>query len=809
MTLTLGNPLGGVSSGAVSVNQFAIATAGKSLSTGKTANNDVVSDFLGKGLSDKHFILSKINGNMGYSKNALEVASSSLESMAKTLVDMLAVIAQSTSDTNLATLNDILQQKKSQIALQTKSANFDNRPLLDGKLGTDSSVRTDFTNKSVSVKSPVAGNFLGVGAVAVGVQGQWTTTAAAVAAGDTLTVNGVQFTALVNGTARTDGSLNFEVGNGGTANDDSIADLLVALQDVQANGTTDQKNALANYTFSAAAAVLTISQITPTDEVLAQTLITSGVTLAIAETQAGVTATGPNSQSVLTFGDVDAGDIINIEGVRFKAVISNPSVENNEFTIGASSAATAQNFAAAFQRSASETLQSFTSSISGNALTISRVSAGTAGINVVSQSSNIKAATLTKGGASGIDLSGIKTLSGFVDVSSKPIFVLEQQLRGVNAQALAQASGNALASTPGVAAAANDSVAIYSTVIGGKKFTGSMYEADAAPNLNNAQLKMIDQDTGEYFTVTASAAYAGRIDSSVAASNTLADINALFAITSFNETKTLTVNTSQGDILVNNVPAASTTNTVVKMSSGDFTNMVFKDFIIEPGTVAGDVKFTAVITDKQNRDQSYVTNVAAASINQLVEGYKLDLTDSTGGTGNVLSINLGQRGLTSLGLAANYAGVANAYKDMLKSTGDGLEVRVGLNFDDVLKVNISDVSAPKLFQDQYGVYQPNLDISNDAGRKIAQDVVTTALAKIRSEQSKVSSQKESIQEASDALFRTIQVTLEASKVYSDTDLIDAAQAFSEAVKKTIAAISTLEAGNKVSDAAQRVIQSIA
>jgi hypothetical protein len=153
--------------------------------------------------------------------------------------------------------------------------------------------------------------------------------------------------------------------------------------------------------------------------------------------------------------------------------------------------------------------------------------------------------------------------------------------------------------------------------------------------------------------------------------------------------------------------------------------------------------------------------------------------------------------------------VASAYKDTMINAGDGLQVRIGLDFQDVLKVNFGNVSNDKLFVNNKGEYIKNLSIKDPANANIAQEVLTNALRITRSEEQKVKSQIESVQEASEALTRNIQVTKEASEGYLNTDLIEAAQIFSEAVKKMIAAISSLEAGNKVSDAAQRVIQSIA
>lgn len=686
MTLTLGNPLGGVATGAVGVNQFAIATAGKSLSTGKTANNDVVSDFLGKGLNDKQFILSKINNNMGYSKNALNVASSSLDTIAKTLADMLAVVAQATSDTNIDTLNDILQQKLKQVELQTNSATFDNRKLLTGDLGQDSTVRSSFNKFGVQVKTipaPAAGNDLFLGA-----------------------------------------------------------------------GTKGVKN-------------LTIT------------------------------------------GNTAAGDTVTVGTVQFTAVAGEPANENQFKVVAGSINETAKNLATAIKNHSNEALQAeIDVTVAAADVSLTQTSASASGGNVVVSSANITLTHSTPGVSGGIDVSHINDIAGFIG-SQAPIFTVEHWEASANAKQIARNYGSLKEASDPAAVAGNDEVAVFSTVIGGKKFMGAHFNRNGA-NLFDAQLKMTNDETQEYFVIKGDTAYAGVTDSLVNSQAIATSLNTLFAGTTFTQSKTLQINTDSGDILVGSTVVGSTKGTTVKLTATDFTNLQFKDFKIEPGLAAGDVKLTAVITDKNGVDQNYSVNrTAGAEIAAMIQGFKLDLTDSTGNTGNVLSINLGVHGLTNLDKAANYAAVAQAYKDMLLSTGDGIEVRVGLNFEDVLRASIKDVSATKLYLDNSKTYRANLKLTTDADRKLAQEVISNALAKIRSEQSRVTSQIESIQEASDALARTIQVTKEASDGYLNTDLIDAAQAFSEAVKKTIAAISTLEAGNKVSDAAQRVIQSIA
>jgi hypothetical protein len=685
MSLTLGNPLGGTSAGAVTRNQFDIKNAGKSLSTGLKANNDVVSDFIGKSLSDKQFILSKINTNMAYSKNAMSVAATTLSNMAKTLADMLATIAQATgnSETNLASLNDIFIRKMEQLDAQRTAAVFDGRKLLTGDLGQDATIRSNFARSALSVKSMP------------------TTTA------------------------------NLFLDNTGAAGFNNIK---------------------------------------------------------ISKT-------------------ITAGDNVTIGGVTFKAIAAGSKPANeNEFSLASTRNEIASNLATAIQKHSSESLQGYTTAANAINVVVTQVAKSATPINVTS-SANIKSTYTPAAGTTGIDLGGIRDTTGFVG-AVKPVFT-RIEFGGANGAGynLARKYKNELALAT-AASHANNRAAAYSTVIGGRTFTGALFYTHGAANLNSKQLKMTCDATNESFIVTTGATFnntVANLNNAAAADNVIAPLNNLFAGTTFNETKTLKINTNKGDIIDDTGTAvASTKGTVVKLQAADFNQLSFKDFKIEQATGNG-FKFTAVIEGKDPKNpQTYtVDNIDQST---LVQGFKLDLIDST--SGNVLSINLGERGLTSL-KPTNMNAIASAYKDTMINAGDGLKVRIGLDFGDVLNVNFGNVSNDKLFVNNKGEYIKNLSIKDPANANIAQEVLTNALRITRSEEQKVKSQIESVQEASEALTRNIQVTKEASEGYLNTDLIEAAQIFSEAVKKMIAAISSLEAGNKVSDAAQRVIQSIA
>jgi flagellin-like hook-associated protein FlgL len=162
--ITLKNPVALTAPSAMSAAKKSIDQNSQSLSTGVKANNDVVSTFLGNGLADQAKIGSKILDSMGYSKGILSTAMGSLNSSANNISDMISTVVASSgaSEEVLASLNDSLNQKLESLKLQISSTEYNGRKILNGDLGSDSSVRSNFTNKAVSVKKMEANpKFLG------------------------------------------------------------------------------------------------------------------------------------------------------------------------------------------------------------------------------------------------------------------------------------------------------------------------------------------------------------------------------------------------------------------------------------------------------------------------------------------------------------------------------------------------------------------------------------------------------------------------------------------------------------------------
>jgi len=126
----------------------------------------------------------------------------------------------------------------------------------------------------------------------------------------------------------------------------------------------------------------------------------------------------------------------------------------------------------------------------------------------------------------------------------------------------------------------------------------------------------------------------------------------------------------------------------VSLTSTDFTNKNFSNFVVEQNKDdSKKVDFTATIVNADGGKSNFVLKSVDPS--WLVKGYSLVLTDEN--SGDKLTINLGEKGLTSLNDVSNYTSVGKAITASLTSAGSGLDVRVGLGFNDVLTLKIPEV----------------------------------------------------------------------------------------------------------------------
>ena len=94
-------------------------------------------------------------------------------------------------------------------------------------------------------------------------------------------------------------------------------------------------------------------------------------------------------------------------------------------------------------------------------------------------------------------------------------------------------------------------------------------------------------------------------------------------------------------------------------------------------------------------------------------------------------------------------------------------------------------------------------------RLIAKDVYTNALKTIRAEQASISNQRNNIIAIAEALRSATNITQQAADSYLKTDYVLTAQQYSETIRHLIAAITVLQAGNRIPEAAQRLIDDLA
>jgi hypothetical protein len=89
------------------------------------------------------------------------------------------------------------------------------------------------------------------------------------------------------------------------------------------------------------------------------------------------------------------------------------------------------------------------------------------------------------------------------------------------------------------------------------------------------------------------------------------------------------------------------------------------------------------------------------------------------------------------------------------------------------------------------------------------NIYVTALATIRAEQARVANQKQNLLFVADALRAATNITQKAADSYLKTDYVLTAQLYSETIRTMVAAITSLQAANKIPEAAQRLIDALA
>lgn len=159
MALTLGNDLTGTVAREVDAASRTASGLGESLTTGNDKFVEVVDGFLGNSLRDSEIILGAIAKNTAYSINMLTITDEYLKTVASSLQEGLKVIGSAgpLSADKLAVLQSNLNDKKAQVDLLIKTADFDGKALLGGGASTvDVQVGLSITDKLVLSVSDIA-----------------------------------------------------------------------------------------------------------------------------------------------------------------------------------------------------------------------------------------------------------------------------------------------------------------------------------------------------------------------------------------------------------------------------------------------------------------------------------------------------------------------------------------------------------------------------------------------------------------------------------------------------------------------------
>lgn len=110
----------------------------------------------------------------------------------------------------------------------------------------------------------------------------------------------------------------------------------------------------------------------------------------------------------------------------------------------------------------------------------------------------------------------------------------------------------------------------------------------------------------------------------------------------------------------------------------------------------------------------------------------------------------------------------------------------------------------------FNVFIPQpLGLDTQKNRTIALDTFQSSLSSIRAEQARLSTQKTNLAEAVDALRAATNATEAAANSYTKADYVLEAQRYSELIRAIVASVTSLQAANKIPEAAQRLIDSLA
>jgi flagellin-like hook-associated protein FlgL len=104
---------------------------------------------------------------------------------------------------------------------------------------------------------------------------------------------------------------------------------------------------------------------------------------------------------------------------------------------------------------------------------------------------------------------------------------------------------------------------------------------------------------------------------------------------------------------------------------------------------------------------------------------------------------------------------------------------------------------------------PATSLATADNRMLAHDIFLSALTNIRGEQARLRTQEGNLMENIDVMRATVNITQKTADSYLHTDYLLTAQEYSEVIRRGIAAITALQAANKIPEAAQKLLDNLA
>ena len=397
-----------------------------------------------------------------------------------------------------------------------------------------------------------------------------------------------------------------------------------------------------------------------------------------------------------------------------------------------------------------------------------------------------------------VNVNNIRNFDGFIGTPKVVVKVIAQTTSTAGDDLASILYRQVKGDVPLLTIAANGDIATVLHVdIAGRTFQSVVWQG-AGTNLNKRELVFTESSTGETFSINTKDLNSDitTLESTI---NTLVEpIEKLLSSTEFGQIRDLEIDNLNEEIIDDNGRVIGNVDGMtISLNSTDFSNKQFEDFVIvQDPTVPSNILFIATING-----QEFVCKIRDTKLN---EGKALMFKAVNGDT---LTINIGKGGINSLSDPKNYKVIASTIKKSLMKIGSGVDVKSGFDLDNVSKLVIGDISANKLYRNNQHEYVPKLDLLTKEKAKVAQEVITNALNLVYSALAKIQGQGDNLDRAANSLSSTIGVIKDASGSYLDTDLVEAANDFSAALKSILAALSTLQTGAKVADAGLEIIKS--